>query len=349
MSKDYYSILGVDKGADEKEIKKSYRKLSKQYHPDVNPDDKTAEEKFKEIADAYSVLSDPQKKSNYDQFGSADGNPYGGGDPFSGGGMGDIFDQFFGGGQRRSQFRKPRGRDLRVTLHLTLEEIYSGVEKKIKYKHMKKCGSCDGEGGETHICNQCNGSGTVSQIINTPIGRMRQDVECPTCSGKGKILKSTCGVCNGKGGEIVEENLDITIPKGVHDGQMMQSRGGGDFIRGGVAGDLIVQIVETPHEKFVRNGDDLLHKLKIPYHTLVLGGPMEVETIDGKIRINIKEGTEIGENLRVPGKGLYNTNNPHKGDLIIETWLEVPKKISKEHREKVENLKEVDYNYEELK
>jgi molecular chaperone DnaJ len=262
--------------------------------------------------------------------------------------MDDIFNQFFGGGRRRG-IRKPRGRDLRVTLHLTLEDIYTGVDKKIKYKHMKKCEPCNGEGGETHNCTQCNGTGVISHVVNTPIGRMRQETECPTCSGKGKILKSTCGVCNGKGGKITEENLTINIPKGVHDGQMMQSRGMGDFVRGGVAGDLIVQLVEIPHEKFVRNGDDLLHKLKIPYHTLVLGGPMEVETIDGKIRINIKEGTDIGENLRVPGKGLYNTNNPHKGDLIIETWLDVPKKISKEHREKVENLKEVDYNYEELK
>lgn len=348
MSKDYYNILGVERSADEKEIKKAYRKLSKQYHPDVNPDDKVAEEKFKEIADAYSVLSDPEKKSNYDQYGSADGNPFGGGDPFGGGGMDDIFSQFFGGGRRRG-VRKPKGRDLRVTLHLTLEEIYTGVDKKIKYKHMKKCEPCNGEGGETHTCTQCNGTGVISHVVNTPIGRMRQETECPTCSGKGKILKSTCGVCNGKGGKIEEENLTINIPKGVHDGQMMQSRGMGDFVRGGLAGDLIVQLVEIPHEKFVRNGDDLLHKLKIPYHTLVLGGPMEVETIDGKIRINIKEGTDIGENLRVPGKGLYNTNNPHKGDLIIETWLDVPKKITKEHREKVENLKEVDYNYEELK
>jgi len=349
MSKDYYNILEEERSADEKEIKKAYRKLSKQYHPDVNPDDKVAEEKFKEIADAYSVLSDPEKKSNYDQYGSADGNPFGGGDPFGGGGMDDIFSQFFGGGRRRGQVRKPKGRDLRVTLHLTLEEIYTGVDKKIKYKHMKKCEPCNGEGGETQTCGSCKGSGVVSQVVNTPFGRMRQETECPTCSGKGKILKSTCGVCNGKGGKITEENLTINIPKGVHDGQMMQSRGMGDFVRGGVAGDLIVQLVEIPHEKFVRNGDDLLHKLKIPYHTLVLGGPMEVETIDGKIRINIKEGTDIGENLRVPGKGLYNTNNPHKGDLIIETWLDVPKKISKEHREKVENLKEVDYNYEELK
>ena len=143
MSKDYYNILGVERSADEKEIKKAYRKLSKQYHPDVNPDDKVAEEKFKEIADAYSVLSDPEKKSNYDQYGSADGNPFGGGDPFGGGGMDDIFSQFFGGGRRRGQVRKPRGRDLRVTLHLTLEEIYTGVDKKIKYKHMKKCEPCE--------------------------------------------------------------------------------------------------------------------------------------------------------------------------------------------------------------
>ena len=340
MSKDYYSILGVDKGADDKEIKKAYRKLSKQYHPDVNPDNKEAEEKFKEIADAYSVLLDPQKRSNYDQYGSADGNPFGGG-------MDDLFSQFFGGG-RRNQVRKPRGRDLKITLNLTLEEIHTGVNKTFKYKRMKKCDPCKGEGGETQNCKQCNGSGVVSQVVNTPFGRMEQQTHCPSCGGNGKTLKTTCNSCGGKGSNLTEETIDIRVPKGIHDGQMMATRGAGDFVRNGVAGDLVVQIVELPHEIFIRNGDDLLHKLKIPYHTLVLGGSMEVPTIDGKIRINIKEGTDIGENLRVPGKGLY-SNGPHRGDLIIETWLDIPKNISKQYRERVEKLNEVDYNYEEIK
>jgi len=345
-SKDYYNILGVDKGSDEKQIKKAYRKLSKKYHPDVNPNNKEAEERFKEIAEAYSVLSDPEKKSNYDQYGSADGNSFGGGNPF-GGGMDDIFSQFFGGG-RRNQVRKPKGRDLKITLNLTLEEIHEGVNKKFKYRHMKECKSCNGEGGETQTCGSCKGSGVVSQVVNTPFGRMEQQTQCPSCGGNGKTLKTNCGTCNGKGANLTEETIDVRVPKGVHDGQMMVNRGSGDFVRNGVAGDLIIQIVELPHERFIRNGDDLLHKLKIPYHTLVLGGSMEVATIDGKIKINIKEGTDIGENLRVPGKGLY-SNGPHRGDLIIETWLEVPKKISEEYKERVENLKEVVYNYEEIK
>ena len=346
MSKDLYKILGVNKGANEKEIKKAYRKLSKEYHPDVNPNNKEAEEKFKEIAEAYSVLSDPQKRSNYDKYGSADGNRFGGGNPF-GGGMDDIFSQFFGGG-RRNRVRKPKGRDLKITINLTLEEIHTGVNKTFKYRRMKKCNTCDGKGGETQVCNSCNGSGVVSQVVDTPFGRMEQQIQCPSCNGSGNTLKTTCGTCNGKGSNVSEETIDIRVPKGIHDGQMMVNKGLGDYVRDGIPGDLIVQIVELPHENFIRNGDDLLHKLKIPYHTLVLGGDIEVKTIDGKIKINIKEGTDIGENLRVPGKGLY-SNGPHRGDLIIETWLEVPKKINKEYREKVENLKDIDYNYEEIK
>jgi molecular chaperone DnaJ len=337
MGKNYYNILGVDKGVSDGDLKKAYRKLSKKYHPDLNPDNKEAEEKFKDIAEAYDVLSNKEKRQNYDMFGDPNGGMNYGGDPF-GGGMGDIFNQFFGR-RGRSQVRKPRGKDLRINIKVTLEEIYKGVQKTFKYKHNVKCNSCDGFGGEADLCTQCNGTGNIVQMVNTPIGRMRQETACPHCAGQGKIIKKFCGDCGGKGTKNVEEKLTVDVPQGITDGQILVSKGGGDYIRNGLSGDLLLQIVELPHERFIRGGIDLHHKLKIPYETLILGGPIEVETIDGKIRMNIKEGTDIGETLRVPKKGLQ--KDGVKGDLLLETWLDLPKKPSKEYKDVVESLKKI--------
>jgi len=340
MSKNYYNILGVDKSVSEGDLKKAYRKLSKKYHPDLNPDNKEAEEKFKDIAEAYDVLSNKEKRQNYDMFGDPNGRQ---GNPFGGGGMNmdDIFSQFgdiFG--NRRSQVRKPKGRDLRINIKVTLEEIHAGVKKTFKYRHMKKCGSCDGFGGDTEVCNQCNGTGNFSQIVNTPLGRMRQDTACPNCGGQGRIIKKPCGSCGGRGAISKEESLSVDVPQGITDGEIMVSRGGGDYVRNGVPGDLILQIVELPHENFRRSGLDLHHKLKLPFETLILGGSVEVDTIDGRIRMNIKEGTDIGETLRVPKKGLI--KNGDTGDMLLETWLDLPKKPSKEYKEVVESLKNID-------
>lgn len=335
MSKNYYDVLGVSKSATEQDIKKAYRNMSKKYHPDINKEE-GAENKFKDIAEAYEVLSDPIKKNNYDTYGDPNGNVGYAGNPFNGG-MNDIFEQFFGGGTGRSQLRKPKGRDLRINIKVTLEEIYKGVKKTFKYNHNIKCESCDGFGGESDVCVQCNGSGNISQIIGTPFGKIRQATSCPNCAGQGKIIKKICGECGGKGSKNIEETLTVDVPQGINDGEIMVAKGGGDFVRNGLSGDLILQITELQHERFIRNGMDLHHRLKIPYETLILGGSIEVETIDGKIRMNIKEGTDIGETLRVPKKGLQ--KGDLKGDLLLETWLDLPKKPTKEYKDLVENLK----------
>jgi|TARA_R110000803_G_scaffold123571_3_gene191487 molecular chaperone DnaJ len=338
MSKNYYDILGVDKTADEKTIKKSYRKLSKKYHPDVNSEE-GAEDKFKDIAEAYDVLSNPEKKENYDNFGDPkgrQGNPFGGG--FS---AEDIFSQFgnaFGGG-RKQQRRQPRGRDLRVNIKITLEEVFNGVKKKFKYKKRKKCEPCNGEGGVTETCNQCGGVGVIKQIANTPLGQMMQEITCHNCGGGGKIIKDSCKICNSQGSITTDETLEVDVPKGLNDGEIMVNKGGGDFARSGTNGDLVLQIIVLPHDKFIRSNLDLHYRLKLKYHNLILGGSVEVETIDGKIRMSIKEGTNIGETLRVPGKGLVRDN--HKGDLLIETWLDIPKNPSKEYKEWVDKLKNI--------
>lgn len=336
MSKNYYDILGVDKTATDKDIKKAYRKQSKMYHPDVNKEE-GAEDKFKEVAEANEILSDKTKRENYDTYGDPKGRPP---SPFGGAGVNsdDIFSQFFGG-NRNQQRSQPRGRDLRVNIKLSLEEVFSGVKKKFKYKKRKKCQPCNGEGGVTDTCNQCGGNGIFKQVVNTPIGQMVQETTCPSCGGSGKLVKDPCKVCNGRGETTVEETLDIDIPRGLSDGEVMVAKGGGDFIRNGIVGDLILQIIELPHDKFRRSNLDLHHRLKLGYDTLVLGGSVEVDTIDGKIRMAIKDGTSIGETLRVPGKGLVKNN--HKGDLLIETWLDIPKNPSKEYKEWVDNLKNI--------
>lgn len=342
MGKNYYEILGVNKNSSDDEIKKAYRKLSKQYHPDLNPNNKEAEEKFKEIAEAYDVLTNKEKRQNYDTFGDvngAKGNPFnGGGNPFGGWDMDDIYSQFFSG-TKRSQVRKPKGRDLKIGVKLTLEEINTGVNKKFKYRHIKMCEPCGGFGGENDLCNQCGGTGNFAQIMNTPFGRVRQDMACPNCSGQGRIIKKACSKCKGTGGYEEENNIEVSIPKGVAGGEFMIFKGGGDFVRNGVSGDIIFQVEEVPHERFIRNGLDLHHKLKLPYSTLILGGPVVVDTLDGKIRINIKENTNVGEVLRIPSKGIGKENI--KGDLLLETWLDIPQNPSEEYKDLVTKLKDL--------
>ncbi len=335
MSKNYYDLLEVDKTADEKTIKKSYRKLSKKYHPDVNQEE-GAEDKFKDIAEAYDVLSNPEKKQNYDTFGDPKGEQ---GNPFGGADMNDIFNQFFGGNRGGQRQRQARGRDLRVNVKISLEEVYKGVRKKFKYRRMKKCEPCGGAGGEGTQCNQCKGSGIFSQVINTPMGKMQNQTTCPSCGGGGILIKTPCKKCGGKGSTNSEETLEVDLPQGISDGEVMVSKGSGDFVRNGIAGDLILQIVELPHENFRRSNLDLHYRLKLGYDTLVLGDSVGVATIDGKIKITIKEGTAIGETLRVPSKGLI--RDKMKGDLLIETWLDIPKKPSKEYKEWVDKLKNI--------
>jgi molecular chaperone DnaJ len=329
MGKDYYNILGVDKNASESEIKKSYRKLSKEYHPDLNPNNKESEEKFKDIAEAYSVLSDPEKRSNYDRFGTPNGN----GNPFGGMDMDDIFSSFFG----NKQNRRRKGNDIRINIHLSLEDIFSGIHKRIRYRKSCKCNDCNSTGGETIQCNTCGGQGVLIQIQNTPFGRIQNTVPCSNCRGSGRIITKQCNSCNGNGVNIKEVEYEFDIPKGIMDGEMLRIMGMGNSIKDGIDGDLIINMVELPHDKFKRVGNDLHQTLNLSFKDLVLGNDdVQVDTLEGKIKFKIKKGTDVGSMLRIPKRGFV--RDSEKGDMILEVWMDVPKNLTEEEENKIKNL-----------
>jgi molecular chaperone DnaJ len=367
--RDYYEVLGVAKTATAEEIKKAYRKKAIQYHPDKNPGDKDAEEKFKEAAEAYEVLSGPQKRQRYDQFGFAGMQGAGG---FSGGGafsmedifsqfgdlveswgmgsnMGGHFSQFFGGGAGGSRQRVRRGTDLRVKVRLTLEEINSGVEKKIKVKKLVSCkdcqgtGSADGKGGET--CPTCKGSGRVVRTQRGIFGMMQVQEDCPTCHGEGKIIKNKCPHCNGEGVVRDEEIITIKIPAGVSGGMQIPVQGKGNAApHGGVPGDLLVLVEEEEHKDLVREGNDLIYNLLLDMPTAVLGGQVLIPTLTGDVKITITPGTQPGKVLRMRGKGLpiidqyarqYGT-----GDLLINVGVYIPEHLDKDERKLIEQLRD---------
>jgi len=332
MSKDYYNILGVTKESTSKEIKKAYRNLSKKYHPDLNPEDKESENKFKEIAEAYSILSDKEKKSNYDRFGDPSGQPQ---NPFGDAGMDDIFASFFGGGRNGGR-RRVKGSDIRVNIHMTLEEIYTGTHKTIKYRRNKKCGTCNGTGGDSNACGNCKGQGAVNQIQQTPMGRIQTTVSCPSCGGSGQVITNPCGGCSANGVMVSEEQLSFDIPKGIMDGESLRVSGKGNSIKNGVDGELFINIVEKPHDKFRRSGLDIHQRVNLLYKDLVLGSSIEVDTIDGKILMTVKGGTQVGSMLRVPQKGFIRDSN--KGDMIVEVWMDVPKEVSDEQKDIIKSL-----------
>ncbi|MFA8434436.1 MAG: molecular chaperone DnaJ [Marinifilaceae bacterium] len=355
MSKrDYYEVLGVSKDASEAEIKKAYRKKAIQYHPDKNPDDKEAEEKFKEAAEAYEVLSTPEKRQRYDQFGHAGmGGAAGGG--FGGGGMnmedifshfGDIFGggSFFGGfGGGRSSQRVNRGSNLRVKVKLTLQEIANGVEKKIKVKKYVECNSCNGtgaQGGSSFSnCSTCKGSGQVTRIQNTILGQMQTSSTCPTCNGEGKIITNKCSSCAGEGVIRDEEVISINIPAGVAEGMQLSVSGKGNAARrGGVNGDLLILIQEEEHPELVRDGNDLLYNLFISIPEAILGVAVEIPTIDSKVKVKIEAGTQPGKILRLRGKGLPDINGYGRGDLLVKTNVWIPKNIDKDEKKTLEKL-----------
>ena len=360
--RDYYEVLGVAKTATA-EVKKAYRKKAIQYHPDKNPGDKEAEEKFKEAAEAYEVLSDPQKRQRYDQFGFAGMSGAGG---FSGGdfSMQDIFSQFgdlfeswgmgggnfssfFGGGSSRGGQRVRRGTDLRVKVRLTLEEIATGVEKKIKVKKLVECkhcqgtGSADGSGGET--CPTCKGSGRVVRTQRGIFGMMQVQEACPTCHGEGRIIKNKCTHCGGDGVVRDEEIITIKIPAGVSGGMQIPVQGKGNAApRGGVPGDLLVLVEEEPHKDLVREGNDLIYNLLLDMPTAILGGQVQIPTLTGDVKITITPGTQPGKVLRMRGKGLpiidqyarqYGT-----GDLLINVGVYIPEKLNKDEKKLIEQL-----------
>ena len=359
--RDYYEVLGVEKTASVEEIKKAYRKKAIQYHPDKNPGDKQAEENFKEAAEAYDVLSDPQKRQRYDQFGHAGvgGASQGGG--FGGGmSMDDIFSQFgdifgsfggfsgfggFGGG--RSARRVNRGTNLRVKVKMNLQEIATGIEKKIKVKKYVACQHCNGTGakdGKSYsTCSTCKGSGQVTRIQNTILGAMQTTSTCPTCEGEGKIINEKCTFCNGEGVLMSEEVISINIPAGVGEGMQLSLSGKGNAARrGGVNGDLIVLIEEEEHPELVRDGNDLLYNVFIGYPEAVLGETVEIPTIEGKVKVKIEAGTQPGKILRLRGKGLPDVNGYGKGDLLAKVNVWIPKNLSKDEKKLVEKMKEAE-------
>ncbi|WP_353132010.1 molecular chaperone DnaJ [Pseudopedobacter sp.] len=360
MSKrDYYDILGVSKSASADDIKKAYRKLAIKYHPDKNPDDKEAEEKFKEAAEAYEVLSNPEKRQRYDQFGHA-GAQGGFGGGYGGGGMnmedifsqfGDIFgggspfDSFFGGGSSRGGGRRvQRGSNLRIKVKLTLEEIAHGVEKKIKVNKQVVCNTCHGSGAKdknsVQTCKTCGGSGSVRRVTNTILGQMQTTSTCPTCNGEGTTITSKCTSCHGDGIVRGEETISINIPAGVSEGMQLSMSGKGNAApRGGVPGDLIILIEEIPHETLKREGNNVIYDLHVSFVDATLGTSIEIPTIDGKARIKLEPGTQGGKILRLKGKGIPEVNSYHKGDQLVQVNVWTPKALNNEERELLEKLR----------
>ena len=358
--RDYYEVLGVSKNADATEIKKAYRKLALKYHPDKNPGDKEAEEKFKEAAEAYDVLSNEEKRRRYDQFGHAGVGGAGQGGFGGGMSMDDIFSQFgdifgsfgnfggFGGfSSGRSARRVNRGTNLRVKVKMNLQEIATGIEKKIKVKKYVACQHCNGTGakdGKSYsTCSTCKGSGQVTRVQNTILGAMQTTSTCPTCEGEGKIINEKCTFCNGEGVLMSEEVSSINIPAGVAEGMQLSLSGKGNAARrGGVNGDLIVLVEEEEHPDLVRDGNDLLYNVFIGYPEAVLGETVEIPTIEGKVKVKIEAGTQPGKILRLRGKGLPDVNGYGKGDLLAKVNVWIPKNLSKDEKKLVEKMREAE-------
>ena len=357
--RDYYEVLGVDKNASADEIKKAYRKKAIQYHPDKNPGDKNAEEKFKEAAEAYDVLSDPQKRQRYDQFGHAGvGGASQSGDFGGGMSMDDIFSQFgdifgghfggFGGfsgfgSSSRSGRRVNRGSDLRVKVKLTLNDIAKGVEKKIKVKKYVPCSHCHGTGAEGNdgvkTCDTCKGSGVVTRIANTILGQMQTQTTCPTCGGEGKVVVKKCPICNGEGIVRDEEIITINIPAGVSEGMQLSMSGKGNAARhGGINGDLLILVEEEPHPELIRDENDLLYNLLLSIPEAALGTTVEIPTVDGKVKVKIDAGTQPGKVLRLRNKGLPSVNGYGTGDLLVNVSVYIPETLSSSEKATLNSL-----------
>ena len=355
--RDYYEVLGVQKNANADEIKKAYRKAAIKYHPDKNPGDKEAEEKFKEAAEAYDVLSNEEKRARYDKFGHAGMSGAGGAGGFGGGfgggfSMDDIFSQFgdifgghFGGfgGSRGGGRSVNRGSDIRVRIKLTLAEIAEGTTKKIKVNKDVVCDKCGGSGAKDSssysTCTTCNGTGYVVTVQNTFFGRMQSQSVCPNCQGEGKIITAKCSHCHGEGCVRDSEVIEIKVPAGVGEGMALTVSGKGNAARrGGVNGDLIVVIEEERDPELVRDGNNLIHNLNITVVTAILGGEVEVPTIEGKAKIKIAPGTHSGKVLRLRGKGLPDVNGYGRGDILVVVDITIPTSLTSEEKELVKKL-----------
>ncbi len=352
---DFYEILGVSKGASESEIKKAYRKKAIKYHPDKNPDDKEAEEKFKQAAEAYEILSDPDKKARYDQFGHAafenGGGGHGGFGGFGGGGMNmdDIFSQFgdifgggFGGGGRSSGPRRVKGSNMRIRVKVTLADIANGVEKKVKVKRKVQA-----EGATFSTCSTCNGQGQVMQVQNTILGRMQTATTCPTCHGAGETIDNRSKGSDANGMVQKEETVAIKIPPGVSDGVQLKVTGKGNDAPGNnsIPGDLLVLIEEVPHDSLTREGMNLHYDLYVNYSEAVLGASKEIETVSGRVKIKIDSGTQSGKILRLRGKGLPSIDSYGTGDLLIHINVWTPQNLTKDQKKFFEaNLEDENFD-----
>jgi len=363
--RDYYEVLGVAKTATPDEIKKAYRKMAIKYHPDRNPGDKEAEEKFKEAAEAYNVLSDADKRAKYDQWGHAGGPQMGtggfGGFGGFGGGMsmedifahfGDIFGGRYGGsraygsamgGEPRKRVNK--GTDLRIKVKVSLADVMNGVDKKLKLPRLVADPHCHGTGAKDgtsfHTCQSCHGSGYIVTVQQTMLGAFESQSVCPECNGEGKIITERCNHCNGEGVEKKEEIVSFHIPAGVTDGMTLTMRGQGNAPRhGGVNGDLLIVIEEEKDPELIRDGNDLIHNLMLDFPTAALGGTAEIPTVGGRARLTIPAGTQPGKVLRLRGKGLPQMNSSSKGDLLVNVMVYVPEKLSDAEKSAIESLKD---------
>ncbi len=359
--RDYYEVLGVDRNADEKAIKSAYRKKAIQYHPDKNPGNKEAEEKFKEAAEAYDVLSNPDKRARYDQFGHNMGpQGFGGAGGFHAGGfsMEDIFSQFgdiFGGGfgnmggfetaGGRMRRRQRRGSDLRIKVKMTLAEISTGITKTLKIPTLIKDSHCNGTGAKDGTafttCTSCNGTGTIYRRQQTLFGISQSAVECPQCRGEGKMITDKCKFCNGEGVVREDRTVSFTIPAGVADGQVLTVKGQGNAApNGGINGDLLVVIEEIKSPELIRDGNDVIYNLMLDIPTAILGGSVDVPTITGRARLKIPAGTQPGKVLRLRGKGLPSTDGYGTGDELINVMVYIPENLNDDERKTFESLKD---------
>ena len=350
--RDYYEVLGVEKGASAEEIKKAYRKSAMKYHPDRNPGDKVAEEKFKEVGEAYEVLSDDDKRARYDQYGFAGVDPNfnaggGGFDGFGGfggfGDLGDIFGEFFGGGRRSTANVPRRGENVGARLELTFEEAAFGCEKEVSAQRIENCAACSGSGsadGVIETCSQCRGSGQIRTTQNFMGMAMQSTTTCPQCSGRGKIIKNPCNTCRGKGKVRRTQKIKVKIPAGVDEGQSVRVRGEGCVgTNGGPTGDLLVEIYIKRHPIFLRDNLDVLCEVPITFTQAALGAEIEVPTLDGKTTFEIPEGTQTGKEFILTGKGIPSVNNPRRrGNQRFVVVVETPTKLTKEQKDLLRQL-----------
>ena len=350
QKRDYYEVLGVSKGASEDEIKKAYKKTARKYHPDLNPGDKSAEEKFKEVNEAYEVLSDADKRARYDQYGHAGVDPNFGAGGFGGGfdggfdfsDLGDIFGSFFGGGfggGRRTNPNAPqRGESIRMAVTISFEEAAFGCEKEVTVERYEACDTCHGSGcapgTSPEVCPDCHGTGTVQVRRQTPMGVFATSSPCPKCGGKGRIIHQPCKDCRGSGMMRKKKTIQASIPAGIDNGQTISIRGQGNAGRnGGPAGDLLITITVRPHELFRREGTSVLCEAPITFTQAVLGAELEIPTIDGKVKYTLPEGTQSGTTFRLKGKGIPSINGRGRGDQYVTVYIETPRNLNKEQKE----------------